>query len=482
MDRELSVAIVGAGIAGLTVAYRLSQLRDERGRPLRIVVLEGSDRVGGLVETFTRDDFTVERAGDSMITEKPWGVELCRELGLEPDLLATNAACRRSFVVRGTTLNPVPDGFHLMAPSRLWPFARSSLLSWPGKLRVALEPFVPASRAGDADESVAAFVRRRLGNEALERIAQPMIGGIYTADPERLSLRATMPRFIEMERKHGSVVRGLIAARRNAANGVAGARGPRYDLFVALRRGMGQLADTLAAELPSGSVRRGCAVTRIEKVNERWRLAAGGETFDADAACVATPTYVAASLLRDVAARAAAELDAVEHASTATVTLAYRREDVAHPLDGFGFVVPAIERRKTLACTFSSVKFPGRAPAGHVLMRAFVGGALAPRNFELDDAAMTAAVEADLRELLGTRGRALWSLVSRFPRSMPQYHVGHLERMRRLDAALAETRTLALAGNGYLGAGIPDTIRSANEAAARLGDALALKRAAERRA
>jgi oxygen-dependent protoporphyrinogen oxidase len=186
--------------------------------------------------------------------------------------------------------------------------------------------------------------------------------------------------------------------------------------------------------------------------------------------------------LRGAVPGAATELDAIEHASTATVTLAYRRDDIAHPLDGFGFVVPAVEGRTTLACTFSSVKFPGRAPAGRVLIRAFVGGALAPRNFELDDLAMIAAVHADLAELLGARGQALWSLVSRYPRSMPQYHVGHLARMRRLDAALAEHPTLALAGNGYVGAGIPDTVRSANEAAQRIGEALAVTRAAERRA
>jgi oxygen-dependent protoporphyrinogen oxidase len=478
---ERSVAVIGAGIAGLTVAYRLSQTRDVEGRAPEVIVLEAGERVGGIVETLSRDGFTVERGSDSMITEKPWGVELCHEVGLGQEILTTNPTCRRSFVARGSTLHPVPDGFHLMAPSRLLPFARSSLLSWRGKLRVALEPFV-ATRKDDADESLASFVRRRLGVEALERIAQPMVGGIYTADPERLSLRATMPRFADMERTYGSVLRGLVAARRRADTGVAGASGPRYDLFVSLKQGMQQLPRTLASLLPSGALRRRHLVKGLERVGDRWKVAVGEGAIEVDAVCLAVPAYAAASLLATTIPAAARDLEAIDYASTATVTLAYPRESIAHPLDGFGFVVPAVEGRTTLACTFSSVKFPGRAPAGHALLRAFVGGALAPQNFELDDTAMVAAVEADLAELLGIRRPPLWSLVSRFPRSMPQYHVGHLQRMSRIEKALAAVPMLALAGNAYMGAGIPDTIRSANAAAQRLADALGLIPSTEQRA
>jgi oxygen-dependent protoporphyrinogen oxidase len=353
-----------------------------------------------------------------------------------------------------------------------------------------MEPFVPARR-DDADESLASFVRRRLGEEALARVAQPMVGGIYTADPERLSLRATMPRFADMEREHGSVVRALVAARRRATgaqahttergarqNAIGSASGPRYELFVALRKGMAVLPRTLAESLPADTIAFQRSVSAIERAGDAWRLATSTGPVKADAVCLALPSYVAADVLESVSSELASELEAIEHASTATVTLAWRRDDISHALDGFGFVVPAVERRTTLACTFSSVKFAGRAPAGHVLLRAFVGGALAPENFALDDDVMTGAVVSDLRDLIGVRRPPMWSIVSRFPRSMPQYHVGHLDRVRRIEAALAGLPGLVLAGNAYIGAGIPDTIRSANAAAERLANALALTRAA----
>jgi oxygen-dependent protoporphyrinogen oxidase len=245
---------------------------------------------------------------------------------------------------------------------------------------------------------------------------------------------------------------------------------------------MAQLPRTLAARLPEGMLRLGRAVTRLERTGNGWCAETATETLRADAVCLAVPAYLAARLLGPVDPALARELEAIEYASTATVTLAYRRDRVAHPLDGFGFVVPAVERRATLACTFASVKFPGRAPAGSVLLRAFVGGALAPRDFEMGDAEMTAAVERDLTELLGVRGAPLWTLVARWPRSMPQYHVGHIARVRRIDDAVADTPGLALAGNAYTGAGIPDTVRNANAAAQRIAEMLGLGAAPLRRA
>jgi oxygen-dependent protoporphyrinogen oxidase len=471
-----AVAVIGGGIAGLTAAYRISRTRDGDGRTPVVMLLEATDRLGGAIETVTRDGFLVERGPDSMITEKPWGMALCREVGLEDAILPTNTASRGSFIVRGRALHPVPDGFHLMAPSRLLPFARSGLLSWKGKLRVAMEPFVPARR-DVADESLADFVRRRLGVEALTRIAQPMVGGIYTADPERLSLQATLPRFPEMERTHGSVVCGLMAARRRAGSGVANARGPRYQLFVSLREGMEQLPRKLAQLLPDGVVHLRTNVKAIRRTGTRWRIETSRGAFDSDGVCIAVPAHAAGSLLERISPDAARELQDIEHASTATVTLAYRRSDIIHPLNGFGFVVPAEEGRTTLACTFNSVKFAHRAPEGFVLMRAFVGGALFPEAFELDDGRMVAAVEADLRDLIGAPASALWSIVTRYPRSMPQYHVGHLERVSRIQRALSSVPGLVLAGNAYLGAGIPDTIRSANESVERLATALQLNAA-----
>jgi oxygen-dependent protoporphyrinogen oxidase len=348
---------------------------------------------------------------------------------------------------------------------------------------MALDLFLPrrAGALADDDESLAEFVRRRFGREALERMAQPMVGGIYTADPEQLSLRATMPRFLDMERAHRSIILSMWRARRRAATDTRGTSGARYSLFLSFDGGMQTLTDALAAALPHGTARLNTTVEAIDfdRETRQWRLrvrasetssgasdaSAACETITADALCLALPAYASARLLGGIDSELAAELAAIPYASTATVNLAFRRADIPHPLDGFGFVVPFVERRKMLACTFSSVKFAGRAPAGHALLRAFVGGALQPEMYALDDAQMIAAVRADLRALLGIERAPLFAHVERWPRSMAQYHLGHLARVARIRRRLQNLPTLQLAGNAYGGAGIPDCIRSGHAAA-----------------
>jgi oxygen-dependent protoporphyrinogen oxidase len=459
-----SVAVVGAGIAGLTAAYRLHKLAIDAQRPLDIHVLEAADRVGGTIETVRAAGFTMERGPDSIVTEKPWALELCRELGIADDIRPTRREPRGSFIVSRGRLLPIPDGLHLMAPARIGPFVTSPILSWAGKLRALLDLVIPRRRA-ESDESLASFVRRRLGQEALDRLAQPMVGGVYTADPEKLSLAATMPRFVELERKYGSVIRGLISARRKAG---ASARGPRYDLFVSHREGLEAIPRTLLARLPDGTVRTGVRVERVERVSAGWALSTCEGDLHVDAVCLATPAYVTAALIADCDATLARELDAIEYTSSTTVNLVYPRDAVPHPLNGFGFVVPAVERRNLMACTFSSVKYEDRAPHDKVLLRAFLGGALAPDKFALDDAATLAAVKADLAELLGVTREPEQALISRYPRSMPQYHVGHLARVDRIEHRLRSHHGLALAGSAYRGTGIPDCVNSGNKAAERL--------------
>ncbi|HYP00681.1 MAG TPA: protoporphyrinogen oxidase, partial [Pyrinomonadaceae bacterium] len=321
----------------------------------------------------------------------------------------------------------------------------------------------------------------RFGREALERMAQPMVGGIYTADPEHLSLRATMPRFLEMERADGSIIRAMWRARRRAANDeTRSTSGARYSLFLSFDGGMQTLTDRLAAALPSEVIRLNTRVEAFEFDGQtrRWKLRVSGndaahaggargkdEIIAADAVCLALPAYASARLLAPVDAELAAELDAIPYASTATVNLAFRRADIPHPLDGFGFVVPFVERRKIIACTFSSVKFAHRAPAGHALLRAFVGGALQPEMYALDEGQMIDAVREDLRALLGIERAPLFAHVERWPRSMAQYHLGHLARVARIRERLRRFPTLQLAGNAYGGAGIPDCIRSGHAAA-----------------
>jgi oxygen-dependent protoporphyrinogen oxidase len=476
------IVVVGAGIAGLSAAYRAHRLATERKLDVEITVLESSGRAGGVIESVERDGCVMELGPDSIITEKPWARALCEEVGLTRRIVGTTNEFRQSFVALGKQLHPIPEGFYMMAPSRLAPFVSTRLFSWPGKIRMAADLFLPR-RSDGADESLASFVRRRLGSEALDRAAQPMVGGVYTADPEKLSLRATMPRFLEIERKHRSLILGLVESRRRAMRGDAGggegsAAGPRYSLFISLDRGLSVLPDRLCELLPPGSVRTGTIVERIERNGDAWKVftlsnAFDAEAIDADAVCLATPAYATSRIVEGVVPELARSLNSIEYASSATVNLVYRRDDIAHALDGFGFVVPASEKRTLLACTFSSVKYPGRAPVGTVLVRAFVGGALFPEAYDMEDSRMLAGIGKDLADLVGLRAQPRDAVITRWPRSMPQYNVGHLERIARIEDESGRYPSLALAGAAYRGVGIPDCVRSGEAAGERLVGAIA---------
>lgn len=472
------VVVVGGGISGLAAAHRLVELRsqeaasDSEHDTVEVLLLEASARAGGTVRTYRREGFLLEGGPDSFISEKPAALELAKRLGLADRIIQTNEQHRRSFVVSKGRLRPTPEGFQLLAPSRMLPFLTTDIFTWRGKARMALDLVLPRRDGanGSDDESLAAFVRRRFGQEALERMAQPMVGGIYTADPESLSLRATMPRFLEMERRDRSLILSMWKAARaskDAARHGRGASGARYSLFLSFDEGTQILTDALAARLPESTLRLNTRVESLTRVDGRWLLRTNeGETIEADAVCLALPAYASARLLRGVNEELADELDAIPYASTATVNLAYERASIPHTLDGFGFVVPFVERRATLACTFSSVKFAGRAPGGRALLRAFVGGALQPDMFELDEERMVEAVRRDLRDLLGVSAQPILAHVEKWPRSMAQYHLGHTQRLARMRALLSQhDATLALCGNAYEGAGMPDCVRSGESAA-----------------
>lgn len=467
------LVVIGGGITGLAAAHRALERAREAGAAVEVTVLEERSRAGGVIATEEAQGFLLEGGPDSLITEKPWAIDLCRRIGLGDELIATRSAFQRSLVVKGGRLLPVPLGFSLLAPTRLWPFARSPLLSPLGKLAVLRDLVAP--RGGPppgGDESLASFVVRRLGREVLDRIAQPVVAGIYAADPAVLSLAATMPRFLELERSARSLILGL---RRQGSPATRGASGARYGLFVTLRRGMGSLVAELERRLPPGAVRcgvRAVGLARGDGVGAGgWRVALdGGESLRAESVVVAVPAWNAADLVRPVDAELAAQLGAIPYASAATVALGFRREDVPHPLDAFGFVVPAVERRRILACTFASVKYDGRAAPGAVLLRAFVGGALQPECFALDDRAMAAAVREELAALLGVRAEPLFTRIARWPASMPQYAVGHLDRVAAIERCVTRLEGLALAGNAYRGVGVGDCVRSGEAAADALID------------
>ncbi len=462
------IVVIGGGITGLSAAHRLIELSSVHSTRLEVMLLEAGARLGGVIQTEYRDGFLLERGPDSFISEKPEAIELVKRVGLESQLIETNKEHRRSFIVRNGRLRPVPEGFHLLAPARLWPFLTSDIFSWSGKARMAMDLILPRKNVdGSADESLAGFVRRRLGREALERMAQPMVGGIYTADPERLSLRATMPRFLDIEREHRSVILGMMRRAQTETEAV-GTSGARYSLFLSFNRGMQTLVDQLAKQFPPGAVKLNTAVKSLqfEQASAKWSIGpTRGDAITANAVCLAVSAYKAADLLRQTDATLADELNAIQYASTATVNLAYRRADIPHPLDGFGFVVPFIEQRSIIACSFSSVKFAGRVPVGQALLRAFVGGAMQPEMFELDEAEMIKRVRTDLHDLLGINEPPLFAEITKWSRSMPQYEVGHLDRIRRINDRLKHLPSLKLAGNAFAGAGIPDCIRNGEQAA-----------------
>lgn len=464
MTSQLRIAIIGGGITGLAAAHRLQEL--SAGAQPTVVLYESGPRLGGLVGTQSQGGYTLELGPDSFITNKPWAVSLCRRLGFEDQLIPTDARYRRSLVLRNGRPVEVPEGFQLMTPAQVWPVLKSSIFSWWGKLRMGCEYFIPAKPEVD-DESLGSFVRRRFGQEALERLVQPLVGGIYTSDPEKLSLRATLPRFLEMERQFGSLIRASRKAARTAAANEH-ASGARYGLFATLAGGTQTLITALAARVSQhATVQLNTPVTGLNP------LPAGGYELTAaglppqifDRVILTLPTYRVADLVNPFAETWAQALREIEYASTTIVVSGHRLSAVRHPLDAFGMVVPAIERRRILAVSFTSRKFPNRAPEGHVQLRTFVGGAMQPELFELSDDATRQLVREELEDTLGVTGTPDFEVVARYPRAMPQYHVGHSDRVRRIRELGAQFPGLVLAGSAYDGVGLPDSIHSGELAA-----------------
>jgi protoporphyrinogen/coproporphyrinogen III oxidase len=464
-------AVIGGGITGLTAAYHLKAIAAAREVPITVTLFEGSSRPGGALETIRRGGLLMETGADSFLSEKPAARRLAERLQIVGDLVNTRDQFRRTMVVRSGRLIPIPDGFSLMAPTWMGPVWRSPLFSIRGKLRIALEPWIPARRNsadyGDGDESLASFVSRRLGREVLDRLAQPLAAGIYTADPATLSVNATLQRFPAMERQHGSVIRGLRAAAKTRNAQARGTSGARWSLFLSFSNGMSTLVDALAKSLGE-SLQSGGAVTELTLVSgeSRWLVRRGDRpSFAADAVICATPSYAAAHILEGAAPALAAQLRQISYASAATVNLAWRATAFPAVPSSFGFVVPIIERRKIIAGSFSSLKFDGRAPAGTIVTRVFMGGALQTGMMALDDAQMAAAARDEFRDLFGVTAEPLYTCVRRWPESMPQYLVGHHARISAIEAEAAKYDRLLLTGAWLAGVGIPDCIAAGERAA-----------------
>jgi len=449
--------IVGGGIAGLATAYYLHE-----SGAVDYTLIECSPRWGGKITTEELDGFVVEGGPDSFITQKAATMELCKRLGLGDQLVGSNTGKNATtYVWSGGRLHPMPEGMMLMAPTMVLPFLRSKLISWPGKLRMGMEMLIP-KRRGDEDESLASFVRRRLGSEALKKIAGPLMGGIHAADPEKLSLRSTFPMFLDMEKKHGSLLRAMMKSpRRKPAPGTS-----KPSMFMSLQGGLKQLTDALVAHLRPEALRTGVCVQSVTSYGSRYKvLLNDGSAILADDVVFATPAYITADLVEPIDPALASQLRAIRYVSTATVSLGFRRSDITHPLEGAGFIVPRAEGRRITACSWSSEKFRHRAPDDRVLLRVFIGGAQSEYLASLDRVSLIELALDELRVMMKITARPILAAAYRWQRANPQYELGHEQRIADIERSLTEFPGLHLAGAAYRGAGIPDCIQSGLKAA-----------------
>lgn len=472
--------IIGGGITGLAAAYTLQQEASQAGLPTSFTLLERASRVGGKIQTEYIDGFTIDGGPDCFLSRKPWAVKLCHSLGLGEELMGTNDAMRQTFVLNGGKLTPLPDGVMLIIPTRFMPFVTSNLISLPGKIRMGMELFIPPRR-DPSDETVAHFIRRRLGQEALDKIAEPLMSGIHISDPEQQSLLGSFPLFRQMEQQYGSLIKAMLARKRKQPTSASsgGHPGEQHELamFLSLKKGLGHMITAIVDALERGamgSVRTGQHVVHLERIAQhngtapRYRaITEDGKTVDADAVILTTPSYVAADLLKVLHPSLSQALRRIRYVTTATVSLGFRLTDVGKPLNGFGFVVPRKEHRRITGCTWTSSKFHHRAPKDRLLLRCFVGGPGQEALAELPDDELITMVRTELREIMGLQAEPLLQRIFRWDKANPQYDVGHLDRVHAIHTMARQTPGIFLAGSAYEGVGVPDCVRQGQEAARR---------------
>jgi len=453
------IAIVGGGVSGLAAAFTLEEHR--RSGTVEYIIYESSPSLGGVLHTEHIQGCVVEAGPDSFITEKAWAADLCRAIGLGDQLIGSNDADRKTYILVHGRLIPMPDGLMFMVPTKILPTAFSLLFSWSTKLRMAQELLHPP-HASEADESVADFVERHYGAEMVDRLADPLLSGIYGGEAANLSVRAVLPRFAEMERTHGSLGRAMLDARKKIPRP---ADKPAPPLFTSLQNGMQQLVETLVSKLNQPSLLTNMPVQTVQPEAGGWKISTALESNHYDSVLLALPALSAARILSTCSPELSAELAAIDYSSSITVGLGYERH-VRHSLPpGFGFLVPRSEGKRLLAATFVHNKFPHRAPDDRALLRCFFAGSNAEDIWQLSDDAIIAVVRNELQQILGLRATPLFARVYKWKSAMAQYGVGHLERLDRIERLRQELPGLALAGNGYRGIGVPDCIRSGTEAA-----------------
>jgi oxygen-dependent protoporphyrinogen oxidase len=457
------VAIVGGGISGLAAAYACEEKRHS-GTPVEYVVFESGSRLGGVLVTDRVDGCLVEAGPDSFLTEKPWAADLCRKIGLDDQLIGSNDSERKTYVVVKGKLVVMPDGLMFMVPTRIMPTVFSPLFSFGTKLRVAAEWFQPPRRASE-DEAVAEMVKRHYGAAMVDLLADPLLSGVYGGEASKLSVRAVLPRFADMEEKHGSLGRAMLATRRKTATA---AKSPARPLFSSLKDGMQQMVDALVARLDAKSLKPSTPVDAVTRQNHGWTVSAGDKTEHFDAVIVATPAQAAAALLKSADEDLFRDLGEIHYSSSVTVTLAYDEKVRASLPPGFGFLVPRSEGHRMLAATFVHNKFPHRAPPSRALVRCFLGGTRDEPILQSSEQEILRIVRDELKTILGLVAEPSFVRVYKWKSAMAQYSVGHLERLQRIEARRLKLPGLALAGNGYNGIGVPDCVRSGTEAAGKI--------------
>ncbi len=461
----MRIAVIGGGISGISAAIYAREAMPEAD----VSLLEAGGRLGGVIETLN-EPYLIEKGADNFATLMPDALELSRLCGVDEQLIMPQERGRQAFVLSRGRLEPIPAGFSLMQPTRILSILTTRTLSFGGKLRLLREFLVPA-RKEDGDESLESFVTRRLGREAFENLVEPIVSGIFTADPSTLSMQATMPQFLEMERTSGGLIRGHLSAKRKDARAAARrASGARYDQFRAPKLGMNAWIEGLAGHLPATAVRLGSPVRRLQHMDESaWKLTidCNGQSHDEqfDAVICTAPARVASRLLESVDREAAESIGKIEYASSAVAAMIVRRADIGGRIDGFGMIVPSVAGRKTLAISYTSNKYPGRTPDELVLLRVFLGGAKDPTIMELEDAAIEEIAQHEVREILNWTGDPEWISIVRWNKAMPQYTVGHVDRVNSIFRRLEQFPTLGLAGAAYRGVGIPQCVRSGRLAA-----------------
>ncbi len=459
------IVIIGGGISGLSTFYYLKKYINEKNLHAEIQLIEKSGRFGGQIKTEYDGEFIFEGGSDCFIREKPWALELCRELGIEEKLVNTREENSGTFIYHSGKLHPLPEGLMLLVPTKFLPFATTGLFSIPGKLRMAIEAFVPKKK-NNSDETLEGFVTRRFGRELLEMIAEPLIAGIHSGDPEKMSVQSTFPRFHQMEKDHGSLTRATLAARKKMREmmkkrnpGV-----PERSFFISFKNGMYELVEKMLDKLKGENLSTGKEVTSISKDSSgRFMInIRGTESIIADSVVITTPAYVSSTLLKGLNGKMSNSMELIPYIKSCTISIVYKKSDIQDRLPrAFGFLVPSVEKRNIMAATFTSLKWPNRCPDEYIMLRCFVGGKHRQEFVEKDDETLIKIARDELQSIIGIEAEPVKYRIFRWINNMPQYNMGHQELVETIDKGMRDNRGLYVTGSAYKGIGIPDCINNA---------------------